>query len=225
MIDPFDETIKKYIIPVSPLICKRLQPELTRLVDGQLLIDLDELVESGYSVDSIKCQYRCFSRGDSDDVTLKYNDWSLFSNGTSVNLCEFIEVSCWKNFPPIRIYSNLHSQIVVKKDIVEQKRETKKPGVLLFVLDSVSQNNWKRNLPRTLSVLENEYSSTVFEGFTKVGDNSFPNAAAFLAGIRTMTVGYDDELKPEDGFFDSWPIIWKDFKNEVRQSLKMNQNN
>lgn len=215
VIDPFDETIKKYIIPVSPLICKNLQPELTKLVDGRLLIDLNELIDAGYSMDSIKCQYRCFYRGESDDVTLKYDSWISFSNETLITLCEFVEASCWKHFPPIRIYTNLHSQVIVKKEIIEKKTENRKPGILLFVLDSVSQNNWKRNLPRTLSVLENEYSATVFEGFTKVGDNSFPNAAAFLTGIRTMTVGYEDELKPEDGFFDNWPIIWKDFKNEV----------
>ncbi|KAE9553123.1 hypothetical protein FO519_003676 [Halicephalobus sp. NKZ332] len=212
VIDPFDETIKKYIIPVSPLVCKKLQPELTKLVDGQLLIDLKELADSGYSVDSVKCEYRCFFRSELDDVTLRYDPWVFFSNGTFVESCEFIEVSCSKSFPPIKIYSNLHSQIVVKKDVVE--KTNKKPGILLFVVDSVSQNNWKRNLLKTLGVLENEYSATVFKGFTKVGDNSFPNAVAFLAGIRVMTVGYEDELKSEDGFFDNWPLIWKDFKNE-----------
>lgn len=60
------------------------------------------------------------------------------------------------------------------------------PSVILFVLDSMSNSNWQRNLQKTLKVLKSEYNSYIFKGLTKVGDNSFPNAMAFLTGKLLM---------------------------------------
>uniref|UniRef100_A0A914YJB2 Sulfatase N-terminal domain-containing protein n=1 Tax=Panagrolaimus superbus TaxID=310955 RepID=A0A914YJB2_9BILA len=130
--------------------------------------------------------------------------------------CEFMEIACWKQFPPFRIYSNLHHWIFPKPDIINPGKASTHPSVILFVLDSISQSNWKRYLPKTLGILKDLYNSTIFEGFTKVGDNSFPNAAAFLTGKRVQTVGYESEMASDmsDKFFDDWPIIWKDFKQK-----------
>ncbi|CAJ0582570.1 unnamed protein product, partial [Mesorhabditis spiculigera] len=54
------------------------------------------------------------------------------------------------------------------------------------------------------------------DGFTKVGDNSFPNAAAFLTGKRVRINGYPGEL-PDDmtgKTYDNWPIIWRNFSEK-----------
>uniref|UniRef100_A0A0N5B5T1 Cytochrome P450 n=1 Tax=Strongyloides papillosus TaxID=174720 RepID=A0A0N5B5T1_STREA len=67
-------------------------------------------------------------------------------------------------------------------------------NVFIIVLDSLSHSNFIRKLPKTLSVLINDYKSIIFNGMTKVGDNSFPNAVAFLSGKRIMTPGYEDEI-------------------------------
>jgi hypothetical protein len=167
---------------------------------------------------SISCRYRCFDRKDGDDVTLVDGEWEDLKNGSQVK-CEFTEVDCRKSFPPVSVYVNLHSHIRQKAPAesvspADKKPKGRQPNVVLFVVDSVSHSNWIRNLPKTLSVLQDDYNSFVFDGFTKVGDNSFPNAAAFLTGKRVLTVGYKDELPGDmsNDFFDEWPIIWKDFK-------------
>uniref|UniRef100_A0AC34F5U3 Uncharacterized protein n=1 Tax=Panagrolaimus sp. ES5 TaxID=591445 RepID=A0AC34F5U3_9BILA len=215
-IDPYDETIKKYLKPGKQLICKELQPELTAVINGTIWINLNELTKSGYSLEAITCRKRCFWRTDSNDITLEYSEWSNLINGTKM-ACEFMETACWKQFPPLRIYTNLHHWISPKTDVINPAKASTHPSVILFVLDSISSSNWKRYLPKTLEILKDLYNSTIFEGFTKVGDNSFPNAAAFLTGKRVQTVGYESEMPIDmsDKFFDDWPIIWKDFKQKV----------
>lgn len=90
-------------------------------------------------------------------------------------------------------YYNTHFQIIVaaesnstlskknSKKLWKEKRQ-KKPNVLLFVIDSMSNSNWRRNLPKTLKFLKDKYRSIIFKSFVKVGDNSFPNAVSFLTG-------------------------------------------
>ncbi|KAK0413495.1 hypothetical protein QR680_006839 [Steinernema hermaphroditum] len=139
--------------------------------------------------------------------------YRFYRNGTKQD-CEFAEVNCRKLFPPLSIYSNLHARVIPKEEIVLKNKDHKKrPNVILFVLDSVSEANWRRSLPKTLKVLLEDYKSTVFKGFNKVGDNSFPNAVAFLTGKRVMAPGHQSEL-PDDmskSFFDDWPLIWNDY--------------
>lgn len=169
--------------------------------EGRILFDDAELTASGFDLQSLRCQYRCFDRREGDDVTLSYREWVDLKVGTKLNTClrhirfqngsqpgcEFTEVECQKTFPPVSVYVNLHAQVLPQRQ--EQKANaTKAPSVFLFVLDSISHSNWQRNLPKTLNVLRSEYDSFVFSGFTKVGDNSFPNAAAFLTGAHLTRV-------------------------------------
>ncbi|CEF68717.1 Protein of unknown function DUF229 family and Alkaline phosphatase-like, alpha/beta/alpha domain and Alkaline-phosphatase-like, core domain-containing protein [Strongyloides ratti] len=208
-LDPWDSSIKKYIYNIKNFKCKNIQGELTYLYDGKLMINKSELDNFGLDMNKLAFQYRCFSRGN-DDFTLSFNEWKDFKNKTKIN-CEFMEVRGLKSYFKLNIYSNHHYQIInnQKKKIINSK----KPSVFIIVLDSLSHSNFIRKLPKTLSVLKNDYQSIIFNGMTKVGDNSFPNAVAFLTGKRTMTSGYEDEIKIDikKEFFDSVPLIWNDF--------------
>uniref|UniRef100_A0A915EIA8 Sulfatase N-terminal domain-containing protein n=1 Tax=Ditylenchus dipsaci TaxID=166011 RepID=A0A915EIA8_9BILA len=213
-IDPWDSSIQKYLSLANPLVCKQLQYELTYMQEGRIMFNSSEVTAAGYSDwRSISCHYRCFDKKEGNDITLVYGDWIELRNGSRPN-CEFCEVKCKKSFPPISIYTNLHSQVIPL--LASPLTHPKPPNVLLFVVDSVSNSNWQRNLPKTLKVLQQDYNSHVFKGFTKVGDNSFPNAIAFLTGKRVLSPGYQSEL-PDDmskQFFDDWPVLWKDFKKQ-----------
>uniref|UniRef100_A0A1I8AJC2 Sulfatase domain-containing protein n=1 Tax=Steinernema glaseri TaxID=37863 RepID=A0A1I8AJC2_9BILA len=216
-IDPWDETILPFFRKADPLNCKRLQPELTYLTpQGLILFNTTELQTAGYEITSLQCSYRCFGKELGGDDTLQYGSWTELENGTRPE-CEFVEVDCRKKFPPLSIYTNLHARVIPKKEIVDKnKRLPKRPNVILFVLDSVSEASWRRSLPKTLNVLLEGYKSTVFRGFNKVADNSFPNAVAFLTGKRVMTPGHSSEL-PDDmskSYFDDWPLIWNDYTKE-----------
>ncbi|KAI1711446.1 hypothetical protein Ddc_12892 [Ditylenchus destructor] len=225
-IDPWDASIQKYLSKADSLVCKRLQYELTYMSpgEGRIYFNTSELQAAGYdSWEEISCQYRCFDRAKGDDVTLQYGQWNELKNGSQPG-CEFVEAKCYKSYQPVAFYTNLHSQIIplsaksrsLPKKLPGNKRKRKPASVLLFVVDSVSNSNWQRNLPKTLNVLKDDYNSFIFNGFTKIGDNSFPNAVSFLTGKRVMTPGCESELRDDMSrdFFDEWPIVWKDFKKE-----------
>lgn len=115
-----------------------------------------------------------------------------------------MEVSCQRSwFPRTRVYSNNHNQIV---KISKTTSSLSKPSVIVIVLDSVSHSNFRRTMNKTLGILQNRYGSFVFDGMTKVGDNSISNAVGFFAGKW-----YDSEFGDVHGFFDDHDIIWKRF--------------
>ncbi|CAJ0588170.1 unnamed protein product, partial [Cylicocyclus nassatus] len=126
--------------------------------------------------------------------------------------CEFVETYCKKSsFPGTTVYHNNHNQILEKS-----KRATgasSQKSVILLVIDSVSHSNFIRNLPKSLEVLNSLYKSYIFEGMNKVGDNSYPNAIAFLAA-KTR-----EEFGDAGGYFDDRPLIWKDFTKAGYKTL------
>ncbi|CAD5224334.1 unnamed protein product [Bursaphelenchus okinawaensis] len=200
--DPWDETVLPYIEYPGPLQCQQVQPPLTYLHSRILHLNKTALQEAGYSEDAIRCQFRCF-RWKSDYET-QYDDWNdLNSNPID---CEFIEVSCSRKLLPISIYSQYHAQAISRVNTPSNDHYS----VTLFVIDSISQSHFKRGLNQTLSVLQSQYGAKIMKGFTKVADNSFPNAVAFLTGKDIRT----DKLPgPQSGaHFDNWDFVWKEYK-------------
>uniref|UniRef100_A0A1B0AG14 Sulfatase N-terminal domain-containing protein n=1 Tax=Glossina pallidipes TaxID=7398 RepID=A0A1B0AG14_GLOPL len=63
------------------------------------------------------------------------------------------------------------------------KNSTRKFGILLFGIDSVSQFNARRTMPRVVRYMEarNWYE---LSGYNKIGDNTFPNLMAILTGFN-----------------------------------------
>ena len=87
------------------------------------------------------------------------------------------------------VYKNIHSQIVPNtkrllelEKILPSEQRHKQNHVIMLIIDSVSRLNFLRLCPKTVEVLKNWYNATFFEGMTRVGDNSYMNALAFLAG-------------------------------------------
>uniref|UniRef100_A0A0K0DBM5 Sulfatase domain-containing protein n=1 Tax=Angiostrongylus cantonensis TaxID=6313 RepID=A0A0K0DBM5_ANGCA len=174
---------------------------------------------------SVVCFYRCYDRIDDDDDNLHYDQWVRFNVRMSSGIrqkheviimfqdtvrpgCEFVETSCERtSFPRISIYRNNHNQILKRESASSRARPGVK-SVILIVLDSVSHSSFVRNMPKSLDVLKILYQSYIFDGMNKIGDQSFPNAVAFLAGRD-----YQTEFGDVKGFFDEHPLIWKDFEN------------
>ncbi|KAI6189656.1 hypothetical protein M3Y97_00032200 [Aphelenchoides bicaudatus] len=207
MLDPWDETVRKYIENAPPIECRQIQAPLTYLQNRQLFFNLTAFEQAGYSLDTIQCQCRCFDRGRNDD-TNEYEEWKNLVNGTQIN-CEFVEVDCRGHLSPLSVYNEMHAQLIPRQ---ENSTKLERFSVSLFVLDSVSQSHWRRGLSKTLKVLEQNYNATVMTGFNKVADNSFPNAVAFLLGSRNP--GDHLPAEPVDIDFNKMQLVWKDFKNQ-----------
>lgn len=75
--EPWDETIRKYIQNAPPIECRQVQAPLTFLLDRKLFFNQTAFDEAGYAVDSVECQKRCFDRGQ-DDNHNNYEEWEIF---------------------------------------------------------------------------------------------------------------------------------------------------
>ncbi|VDM76487.1 unnamed protein product [Strongylus vulgaris] len=199
--DPYDPSILKYIFKPPPLQCNGLQYEFTYLSnDGCQLPHLDPYDPSIrkyiFKPPPLQCN------------RLQY-EFTYLSNDEPVQPgCEFVETYCRRNsFPRSTIYYNNHNQILERGEKSVVKASRSKKNVIVVVIDSVSHSNFIRNLPKSLEVLNTLYKSYIFDGMNKIGDNSFPNAVAFLAGKNHAT-----EFGNVYGHFDDRPLIWKNFE-------------
>uniref|UniRef100_A0A0N4WAK5 Sulfatase domain-containing protein n=1 Tax=Haemonchus placei TaxID=6290 RepID=A0A0N4WAK5_HAEPC len=166
------------------LRCNGTQPELTYLSNDEWLhVNRTAIIATGLS---LACFYRCYDRVEGDDLELQYAEWIQINNQTRPG-CEFIETYCKKTtFPGKVVYHNNHNQ----------------RNVIVIVFDSISHSNFIRNMPKSLEVLTSLYGSHIFDGMSKIGDQSFPNAVAFLAGRD-----YATEFGDTKGFFDNHPLL------------------
>ena len=107
-------------------------------------------------------------------------------------------------------YEHIHLNVDYKK--VMQEKELKEESdeqlsVYVFGLDSVSRLNAERKLKRTMTFLRKELGAYVFEGHTKVGENTYPNNVPFLMGRKA----YTSEMPYPT--LDDYPFVWKNFSD------------
>ncbi|CAI4223996.1 unnamed protein product [Auanema sp. JU1783] len=201
-LNAWDPSISQFIKQWPPLKCRQTQYDLSDYTaNGTLYLRNDQIKLLDLS---IECNYRCYHKQTGTDDYLAYDDWIELKQPVQLQ-CEFVEVQCRRTvLPHNTIYSNNHNRIVVNEHKKMDEAQFK-PNVIIFVLDSVSHSNFKRSLPKSLDVLKKTYKSHIFNGMTKVGDQSYPNAVAFLAGKT------ENEFGASDGFYDNHSLIWKTF--------------
>ena len=84
-------------------------------------------------------------------------------------------------------------------------------NVALFMIDSQSASNVKRQLAKTYNYLKNDRDTFIFDGHTVVGDSTTPQLCAILIGKLE-----DDLPEGRRGYrggkaIDDWPFIMKNF--------------
>ena len=123
---------------------------------------------------------------------------------------EFVKIECYLNKGRSKLF--LYEQIVPLIPKVNKSSNTSLPNVLLLAIDSMSYTNFKRHFIRTEKLMK-KYNFHELRGYTKVGQNTFPNMIPFLTGHHWQ------ELEPnpnvlQNMYFDDWPIIWKDYSRK-----------
>jgi len=98
-------------------------------------------------------------------------------------------------------------------------------SVLVLMVDGVSTSAFQRHLSKTYHFLKNVMQFKMFQGSTKVGENSAPNLLALLAG-RYIEQNHRD--MPPDvtniTYFDDWPLVWKDFQRNGYATVYNDEN-
>ncbi|XGW05133.1 hypothetical protein V3C99_015926 [Haemonchus contortus] len=202
--DPFDPSIMKFFIKPEALRCDGTQPELTYLSDDEWLhVNRTAIIAAGLS---LVCFYRCYDRVEGDDLELQYAEWIQINNPIRPG-CEFIETYCKKQRSLEKSSTTITTTKCSGGTFHRLPSIAGKKSVIVIVFDSVSHSNFIRNMPKSLEVLTSLYGSHIFDGMSKIGDQSFPNAVAFLAGRD-----YATEFGDTKGLFDNHPLIWKGFE-------------
>jgi hypothetical protein len=96
------------------------------------------------------------------------------------------------------------------QDSLYNEEQKDRLSLLILGLDAQSHMNFIRQMPLTYSFLLKNLSAIGLHGYTKVGDNTFPNVVPFLSGLSVS------ELRKKCwptklSYFDGCPWIWKDF--------------
>lgn len=218
VLDPFDPSILPYVKHPFPIYCQRVQPELT-FVDGHWL-KIDFSLASRHRLRNVF--YRNILRN--NETHIRYGNWTFwnFTEKPAVYLFESVEVYGQYIFDsrdpkavPKR-YRNLHASIHIENETkpdLTAENETKKLNVLVFGIDSLSRSNFIRNLPKTYAILTGRMNSTVFRGYTKIDDNTFPNILAVLTGHKVTIHGSELSGHFQHDYVDHYPFVWKNFSD------------
>lgn len=101
--------------------------------------------------------------------------------------------------------------MVVEKIKLPPKKNDKF-SVLFFGIDSISRLNLIRTMPETVNYLKQK-DWLGLEGYTKMGDNTFPNLIAILTGLTPEQLRKTCWKTPKQKM-DDCPFIWKDYQNQ-----------
>ncbi|XP_063529368.1 uncharacterized protein LOC134740717 [Cydia strobilella] len=224
---PFDDNIKKFIEPPRRLKkCQHMHTSLLANNATHIWINNNNLHHYNLSNDfNISCCYKAFYRPNAiADITsyhvddrVKYHECIEFFDVIEA-LDEFVRVSCYDNmgekdsliFEDFFIYAPKKVLISDNVNNVQFTQNQSAYNVIVLGIDSVSRLNFYRTMPRTLEFLRNKGAIELF-GYNKIGDNTFPNLAAMLLGVK------DTELKrmcwPSPRHtFDNCPFVWDWYK-------------
>ena len=175
------------------MTCSATQVTLLYTSYDQLIINNTALYKAGYTRSSLTCGYRYIQLVDADtylflpeqiisgykaSLSSDYNGvWArcYLSNWWFLDwLLPEIALS----FLGVQVYHNILIYVPHKPS---QPRLADQYSVTILVIDALSQLNYKRSFPATLSVVES-VPGILYQGHHRIGLNSYPNVMALLSG-------------------------------------------
>jgi hypothetical protein len=83
------------------------------------------------------------------------------------------------------------------------------PDLIMIGLDSLSQNAWKRYLPKTYKYLTKDLEGITLDGYNIVGDGTPQALLPILTGLTEYELPEARRSKPGAKVVDGHPWIWK----------------
>ncbi|XP_059484649.1 uncharacterized protein LOC132202032 [Neocloeon triangulifer] len=216
--DPFDPSIRKYIVQPWPKIdCASSQLPLT-FVDHKGRLQVNRTAAKQY-YGEVQCSVQRVTRKSGDDDHIDLGPPEVITGDEALDF-EFSLVHCVE-FPSKRvIYETGYAKIVpVPHEQSAKSQQAAKEGrlnVVVLALESMSRLNFMRQLPISHEFITNELGGVVMKGLTKVGDNTYANMVPFLSGLAAgyaeMSPRFGDGNTPS-GFSDDLPATWKNFSD------------
>ncbi|XP_037277308.2 uncharacterized protein LOC119170288 [Rhipicephalus microplus] len=217
-IDPLDPSIAAFVSKSSPVDCSSDFPNITFVKDKRIYINAPVIgrVLQQHSLENVHCCYRPFFRNlkpRSDNDVVFQSECILFQDGAKATH-EFVKVECYNK--AALFYVNFHAFVYPKKSYQHRFKELYKPehpgyqySVLIIGVDGVSRLNAHRQFPKTVGYLKERMGAVEMYGYTKVGDNTFPNLVPLLTGLTEKELAFG--VWAEGEYLDSLPMLWKSF--------------
>ncbi|GFT14782.1 uncharacterized protein NPIL_77941 [Nephila pilipes] len=215
-LDPWDPTVKHLIELQDPYICPGPPLFMKPSPHGSIVLN-ETILEKYYNITAkeLECYYQPIYRKHEDPGNVREND---FTNGNVTELqfgvslnedyvgasCRISENSSFEQYFPL---------VRLKKEIEEERSKIAPPtprlNVILAGIDSVSKLNFLRHFRKTHAFLNEKLTPFEMNGYTKVGDNTFPNLVPMLTGH--FVEHYWNESLRDIMYFDDIDLIWKDY--------------
>lgn len=215
-LDAWDPTVKHLIELQDPYVCPGPPLFMKPAPHGSIALN-ETILKQYYNITAkdLECYYQPVYRKHEEPGNVREND---FTNGNVTYLqfgvplhedyvgaaCKLSEnVSFEQYFPLVRL----------KQEIEEERSKITPPtprlNVILAGIDSVSKLNFLRHFRKTHAFLNEKLSPFEMNGYTKVGDNTFPNLVPMLTGH--FVEHYWNESMRDIMYFDEVDLIWKDY--------------
>ena len=200
-IDPYDPAIRKYVWTPDPIVCDQI-PLLTYF-DRKGYLHVNYTASKLIKLDEVSCSYSIVNR--KDDFELEFTPEVTLEKPVYVH-GDVVRVRCYDEKHTLK-QDHIHLHVDYKTTLQRRKlqEETEENlSVYIFGIDSTSRLNAERKLKRTMRYIRQEMGGYVFEGHTKIGENTYPNIVPFLTGRKAYT--------PETSMdVNDVPFIWKNF--------------
>lgn len=212
--DPLDPSVMKFIHKQKKPVCNNGVPPLIKSnLTSIFLLNSSVISYTNGDTSMLQCCYQPFHReepkDDESDNKIKFDNKCIpFDTSAKIDE-EFIKVICHSNNSVI--YTDFFSFVPVKTQ--KNHFETKTLNVLIIGLDGVSRLNFHRQMPKTAEYLKN-LSAVELLGYTKVGDNTFPNLMPVLTGLSETELQKFCWNADNNFRFDKCPFIWKKYKSK-----------
>lgn len=163
-LDPWDPSIEQWIKHPGPVQCSQVQPYMT-FMDDEGFLQLNETEVANMRSENLQfnCSYWTFDRNTgSDDESIWYDAEMLLVNRTQLSK-DNVEVVC-KYENGTEFYWNVYAYPVKREDLTFAKPTEDQLNVLFFIVDSVSNSAFQRNLPMSYNYSKNAMAVTFFNG-------------------------------------------------------------
>ncbi|KAH6934848.1 hypothetical protein HPB50_001532 [Hyalomma asiaticum] len=226
--DPFDPSVAHLYRKVADFVCPgrptflRVRPNAVLVADEALLWRYYKLKHS-----QVKCTYREVYRTPNAPAHVADDRYNVsaprpLTFGQPLKVHHAI-VNCFhdhqevlvQHVPLVPVSPELERKLS-KLQMSSENSGAAKLNVLMVGVDSISNLNFERHMPRTKAFLRDVLSAVQLHGYTKIGDNTFPNIVALLTGH--FLEYYWNESLPRFTF-DGLDFVWKEFAKRGYRSL------
>ncbi|XP_063987795.1 uncharacterized protein LOC135167968 isoform X2 [Diachasmimorpha longicaudata] len=227
--NPLDSSIIKYVKKIKFEPCSTGPPLsfIEKSVNGSFALVIDPKVAKKYK--KFICCWTPITRPVLQEPLPKHWDSKIdrgkcqdFDNRVDLPPdLEIVMLTCRQKGPSTRhsnkphiLYENVHAiwnPAKVQSRLNQTTDQRPKPSIIILGVDSISNLNFQRALPKTKHYLT-DTGWINLEGYNKMGDNTFPNLMAILTGLN-----YSDAYKncpPTQAYgLDNCPFLWQNFRN------------